>query len=192
MNLDFTDEDMLRPIFVDPPDGIGRPDAWTAPHGFMIGGMGDMQKSEIAQQYFNAANELVKLIWKQQVEDFILAFPILYLYRHSIELMLKAAMNQGDGHELDKLAELFVNSIASKHKQQVPKWIVDRLKEIATIDPRSTSFRYSVKSRKGKHEEALGGEHYIDLRHLQRAMRALYLSLERVINFDNGLPERRF
>lgn len=185
MPHEITSDDMHRPIFVDPPDDIGRPDAWSGPYAFLLGGMGDMQKAEIAQQYFDAANELVGLIRAQRVEDFTLSFPILYLYRHSIELMLKAAMNQGHGHELDRLARMFVTFIADKYQKQVPDWIVARLNEIAAIDPRSTSFRYSVKWRKDGSEEGLGGEHYIDLYHLQRAMRALYVSLARVINFNS-------
>lgn len=185
MNFQFTMDDLHAPIFTDPPDDIGREDEWSGPYGFLLGGMGDPTNPEIAQQYLDSANQLVCDILEQRVEDYKVAMPILFLYRHAIEMMLKAAMQSGWGHELDKLADAFERFIADKHGQQVPQWIIARLHEISDIDPKSMSFRYAVKlkSRRGL-PVPLGGEHYIDITRLQRGMNALYFSLASVIRND--------
>jgi hypothetical protein len=115
-----------------------------------------------------------------------IGYPVLFLYRHAIELMLKGAMNSGWGHELDTLSDEFEAFIEREHNQKVPMWITRRLKEIAEIDPKSMSFRYGqkVSNKKQTNRVPLGGEHYIDLDHLQRAMTALYLSLRSVIRYE--------
>ena len=177
----FSDDDLRRPIFTDPPGDIGREDAWGGPYAFLIGGMGDPTRKEIAREYFNAAEQLVRDIFDQRVEDYTVAMPILFLYRHAIELAVKAAMKGGDGHDLNALAEWFQSHIKASFGEDVPDWIIDRLREVAEIDPRSTSFRYAVKSRSKKEVVPLGGEHFIDLSHLRRSMAALFRVLD-------GLP----
>lgn len=177
----FSDADLLEPIFIDPPDDIGREGAWDGPYAFLLGGMGDPTLAELARQYFDAANQLMDNIVDQRVEDYTISMPVLYLYRHAIELILKAAMGGGDGHELDKLANKFAERIKERYNQKVPEWLLKRLYEVAEIDPRSTSFRYAVKVRPRKGAPVgLGGEHYIDFHHLRRSMSALFSVLERV------------
>jgi hypothetical protein len=178
----FSDADLVEPIFREPPDDIGREDAWGGPYAFLLGGMGEPSIQDIAAQYFDAANQLVDNIQGQKVEDYTVALPVLFLYRHAIELILKAAMRGGDGHELDKLADQFSAFIEREYKENVPAWLMNRLYEVADIDPRSTSFRYAVKARTKKGNIPLGGEHFIDLPHLQRSMTALYEVLKKVAN----------
>ena len=63
----FSDADLLEPIFIDPPDNIGREDAWGGPYAFLLGGMGDPTLTELARQYFDAANQLMANIVDQRV-----------------------------------------------------------------------------------------------------------------------------
>ena len=193
MTWEFTNDDLERPIFIDPPDDIGRQDAWSGPYAFLLGGMGSPQKYEIAQEYFNAANSLVASIRRQEIEDYAIANPVLFLYRHSIELMLKAAIGLNNEHDLGEMTERLEQKVKDKFGQNTPHWLISRLKEISDIDPRSTSFRYAVK-RSGKNGivlEELGGEHYIDLHHLQRAMIALFSALATIVGLElhGRLPE---
>ena len=178
----FSDADLVEPIFTAPPDDIGREDAWGGPYGFLIGGrMGEPPpRQEIATQYFDAANQLVNNIHGQKVEDYTIALPVLFLYRHAIELIMKVAMRGEDGHELDKLADQFSAFIEREYKEKVPAWLMNRLYEVADIDPRSTSFRYAVKARTRKENIPLGGEYFINLPHLKRSMTALFEVLKKV------------
>jgi len=179
----FFEDQVHRPLFEEPTDDIERADAWEEPLGFLVGGMANMSLEQLGEQYFEAANVLLETIRKHQWEDYRLANPALFLYRHSIELLLKAAMRgTAKNHDLDRLADDFVVFVKSEFGKDVPSWITARIKEFAKIDPRSTAFRYSETLDKtaNKHR-AVDGEFFVDLRHLQRAMNALKAALSDVL-----------
>ncbi len=72
----------------------------------MLGGMGLPTKIELSQQYFDAANTLIQTIRKWECEDYKLVYPVLFLYRHALELMLKWIMHStANHHKLDVLAD---------------------------------------------------------------------------------------
>lgn len=188
----FTEEDLLQPIFIEPHEGIERPDEWSAPHGFLIGCMGsNFNYVEIASQYMAAADQLVEDIGKQRIADYTIALPVLFLYRHAIELILKGAMRGGWGHKMDALAGQFDTFIQEKYGRTLAPWVLQRLHEIAQIDPNSTSFRYAEKSsnRSGS-REPLGGEHYVDVFYLQKGMKALFAALQSALHIDPGATPR--
>jgi hypothetical protein len=163
-----------RPLFEEPSDEIERIDPFSGPKGFMFGGMSSTTKQDLAQHYFQAANLLISAIKRDELEDYKLAHPVLFLYRHSIELTLKSLiewMNTPNvwGHDLVSLSEMFANAVRSKFGQEVPNWITSRIKEIAAIDPNSTAFRYDSVLPEG--------ELHVSLTHLQDAMKALNSAL---------------
>lgn len=165
-------------IFDEPHEGIQREDGWSAPHGFLFGGMGEMSQREIAEQYLKAANQLVEDIRKQRLEDFRISMPVIFLYRHAIELAIKSATPDLWGHNMNVFSEEFTLHVSTKYNENVPSWISEILGEIANIDPKSTSFRYGEKSSKpNQPAEPLGGEHYIGLNQLELWMNRLYSAL---------------
>jgi HEPN domain-containing protein len=94
---------------------------------------------ETAHQYINAANVIINAIKHDEIEDFRLAHPALFLYRHAVELMLKAVVpNAGKVHHLDKLADRFKDFVKAEFGEDLPRWLMDRLRELAQIDPNST------------------------------------------------------
>lgn len=172
----------MRPrIFDEPHDGIEREDEWSDPYGFLLGGMGEPQKPEIAQQYLDAANQLVEDIKKQQVADYTISLPILFLYRHAIEVLLKSIIPGAWGHNLSALGGKFEAYISESYAEAVPEWIMSRLQEIAEIDPESTSFRYWRMSGNRNDSSTPGGEHYISLLELERGMNELYSAIAVVL-----------
>jgi len=69
-------------------------------HGALIGGMGCRDWRQVARAYKLAADELVKLALTEH-ERHELDFPILFMYRHTVELYLKAALeNPPEHHDL--------------------------------------------------------------------------------------------
>ncbi len=94
MNTDdiFTEEAMTRPLFEELTSEHAREDGWSGPHGFAFGGMMQANNASLAEEYFAAANALVAAIKDQRVEDYRIANVALFLYRHSCELLLKAAL----------------------------------------------------------------------------------------------------
>lgn len=173
-------------IFDEPHDGIERQDEWSGPYGFLLGGMGDPLKPEIARQYLDAANQLVADIKHQRIADFEVALPILFLYRHAIEMLLKSVLPGGWGHNLETLGNSFSLYIRERFNQDVPEWIESRLKEITEIDPESTSFRYwRMSGRKSASHITPGGEHYISLVNLESGMNELFEALYRVLRLTS-------
>ncbi len=136
---------MSRPLFEEPTADIERDDASSGPYGVLIGGAANPAKAELARQYFEAADLLLETIKQRgESEDYTLANPALFLYRHSLELMLKAIVGTSvKGHSLAALADEFETFVREKFQQQVPNWLTARLREIAAVDPNSTAFRYA-------------------------------------------------
>lgn len=168
---------MSQPLFEEPSEECERPDPWTGPKGFMIGGMALPAKDELSQQYFDAANLLLDAIKRDQLEDYKLVNPVLFLFRHFTELLLKSFIGSS-GHDLAKLADEFEAAVKTKFGHSPPDWITTRLKEIAKIDPNSTAFRYSENYDKTlKRHVPVDGEVYVNLNHLEEAMKALRIGL---------------
>lgn len=132
----FTEEAMTRPLFEDLTGDHAREDEWCGPHGFAIGGMMQANTASLAEEYFTAANELVDAIKEKRIADYRIGNAALFLYRHSCELILKAALPASKRtHDLTGLTDSFVEMIKEKYGQDVPAWVVRRMKELAAIDP---------------------------------------------------------
>lgn len=171
----FTAGQMHRPLFEEPTADLVRPNEWSEPLGILVGGMANQQYQHLGQQYFNAANNLVESIKQHDVADCDVANPVLYLYRHSLELYLKAIMQDAvKTHSLETLAEEYRSFVKHVFDADCPGWIIDRMKELGAIDPNSTAFRYNMTyNRTAKADEPVAGEYHVDLHYLQSAMIAL-------------------
>jgi hypothetical protein len=170
---------MTRPVFEEPSESAERSDPWSGPKGFMIGGMSHPRLQDLGQQYFDAAYLLTEAIKRGDHEDYKLSNPVLFLYRHSIELFLKSYMVKAEKkHGLEKLAQNFTEYMKREYAADIPSWINARIKEVAAIDPTSTAFRYGVTyDRDLKLDVRVPGETYVSLPHLQQAMLALNTAL---------------
>lgn len=154
------------PLFTEMDDRAARSDEWSYPKGIFRDGMVALDENMrgLADQYFDAAEAVVKLVNDNQVADYTVSSPILYLYRHSFELDLKVLI-EADGrkpgreHDLAKLLAL---------APSLPDWSRDRILELHDVDPRSTHLRYG--DEKGQFP---GPEGWAELNFLRDAMRAL-------------------
>lgn len=173
---------MGRPLFEEPSPDCERPDEWSYPKRFIFGGMGLPTRpyQDTAQQYFDAANLLISEIESNRFEDYRLANPIMYLYRHWLELMVKEIVGPVREHNLARLADK-LDSFLRAREVALPDWVTTRFKEIAAIDPDSTVFRYA--------EKYIPGEIYVNLRHLKRAMAVLNVMLLSLA--ESGEPPHR-
>jgi hypothetical protein len=79
---------------------------------------------------------------------------------------------------LTGLTDSFVKMVKDKFRQDVPAWIVRRMKELAAIDPNSTAFRYgNYGAPIDAGDVPIEFEAYVSLSHLQAAMLALNTAL---------------
>jgi hypothetical protein len=179
------EDSMKRSLFEEPSADSEREDPWSGPKGFMFGGWSLPSGTtwEMVEQYFDAANQLIQSILSGKVEDYRLGTPVLFLFRHWLELAVKSIIEPTRGHDLAKLSNKLVAYFA-KRRIEVPKWVTCRLLEIAAIDPDSTAFRYA--------DGAIAGEIYVSLPHLRDSMTLMYVALASASNKGVYPPESLF
>lgn len=166
-------------LFVELSEEHYREDAFSGPHGFVVGGASVPTMLEMAEQYLHAANVLADAIKRQEQEDFRLANPVLFLYRHALELVLKALLRStSTHHRLDALGVDLKRYIREKYQQEVPNWITARLNELAALDPNSMAFRYGEEKYGGSKQFApVPGETYVSVGRLKESINELFAAL---------------
>jgi hypothetical protein len=121
--------------------------------------------------YKMAADRLVNSLSEDRYEIDFLIFPILYLYRHYLELALKGIIRDGEslldsqrkppeGHVLDKLwvrAEQVLRECSKIETVENPDLsIIDNcIRQFATVDPSGESFRYARRRDESPVEHAV-------------------------------------
>jgi hypothetical protein len=175
---------MWQPLFKEPDESLEREDEWSEPKGFLFGGWADYSNAEIAQQYFDAAHVLVEAIDRNQWADYKLAYPVLSLYRHYLELMLKAVVGSHvKTHDIKQFVGQLEILIQERHGHCLPIWVKTWLTEISDRDPTATMFRYGVRFDKMTQTDVrYEREEHVDLRNLQEAMRIIHSGLHRMLS----------
>lgn len=165
--------DPARPIFEDPPDEdlFGRA-------GVLLlnwNGQSGREPWEIARAYRTAADRLLAAALDAN-ETWESIDPVLFCYRHAVELHLKALVGTlaRRTHALDDLIAALREQLGHFRKADVD-YLCDRLSEFGRQDPRSTAFRYTDGVAMDRPAEL-----WVDLYHLSATMRALFDALEQV------------
>jgi hypothetical protein len=169
----------MEPLFVEPSNAFERDDPYTGVKSFVVGGMSQPTYRELSLQYFDSAYLLIETIKRCDWADYLLVNPVLFLYRHPLELLLKSILPVSKkSHDLLALADQYNVLVLTRNGLPPPKWIYFRLKELAEIDPGSTSFRYAEKRDKLQNRNvSVEGEIFVDILKLQRIMAAIYCSI---------------
>ena len=161
-------------LFWEPENEFGRFNEWSEPKVFAFGDMDILEErnlGQIAENYFRCADVLIYRVLGNDLEDFVAQFPIIYLMRHAVEVMLKRIIfaqtgnAAGNEHSLHKLA----NKVSG-----VEQWALQRIQELNAIDPKSEDLRYGGV---GDRAPAFIGT---ELRFFRDAMRALFEHLRAV------------
>ncbi|NJO72408.1 MAG: MerR family transcriptional regulator [Leptolyngbyaceae cyanobacterium RM1_406_9] len=160
-------------------------EAWT--QGFLIGGMvSKFHQIEIARSYRSAAENLISEV-KDSSKPLDYAYPVLFLYRHCLELYLKIILNyaplgkQVKIHELDEL----IKNIENRYQKKIPGWMKARLLDFHFLDPKSTSFRYIDAM---PNEVSNLDEFWIDFEHLDLIIENLCSVFESFIDNETQNP----
>lgn len=130
-------------------------------------------ESAIANQFAMATNLLRDAALKSGTPWFY-AHPILFLYRHTIELYLKGLVPQPrPTHNLLVLRDSLIEYIKSKYGYDISGgWVAETITEFATIDPNSTRFRYA---RDNQGNPSFNAEQVVNLDELKTRMDELFL-----------------
>jgi len=153
---------LQTPLFQEMPDEID--DTWQ--HGVVIGGMASRNLPQVARAYKTAADELLKQALSQY-EPHEIDYPIFFLYRHTIEIYLKAMLTTPpETHDLGRLIELLEQQAGRK----IALWVKDRLWDFQRMDRHSDVFRYA--------DPPPDGELWVDFHHLKAVMDRLVEAFE--------------
>lgn len=127
--------ELHSPLFQDPPEEMD--ETWQ--HGTLIGGMACRDLPQVARAYKLAADELLKQ-GTSKYEPQELDYPVLFLYRHTVEVYLKAALNvPPEHHDLSSLIQL----LEAESGKKIAGWVKDRLWDFHKIDKMASLFRYA-------------------------------------------------
>ncbi len=142
---------------------------------FVAGGiLGGALKLELADSYKNAGDLLIDTLINQNY-NWCAFFPIIFTYRHSLELYFKAILKEENiTHDLTILFGKFNQILENNFKSPAPKWFENMIKSFNEFDPGSTAFRYGNLDWKD--------EMVIDLNHIREIMQWSSESFHRIYN----------
>jgi HEPN domain-containing protein len=168
-----TSLDLSRRVFEEPPDDIEhRAGALVLNWAGATGREG----VEIARAYATAGRRLLASA-RAVDEAWECIDPILFCFRHALELYLKALVpgNLRRVHPMDELAGRLQRGLQGRYRPEQINWLCDRINEFDCVDPRSTSFRYHDAVDAGREAEL-----WIDFAHLRVVMEAIFEALEKI------------
>ncbi|ELY4132877.1 hypothetical protein ACT0XK_003511 [Cronobacter sakazakii] len=148
--------------------------------------------------YRRAADILIKHIDESGRDQDFLVYPVLFLYRHHIELLIKqiiglalALTEDPDKHQYKKddhnlntlwpLAQKLLLEVDDSYQSSDFRLIKEVVKELHNADRRATDFRYA---RRNDGTRSLEGIHYVNTRRFGEKMGAASDSLDAI---DSGL-----
>jgi len=171
--------DPTKPLFQEPPEELN--EDWY--HGFLVGGMALYPESidgeiMLARAFKEAGDSLVTKALADADLSYEMAYPIMFLYRHAIELYLKLTVpSPKPNHKLPQLIADLDQHVQSRFGQSLPQWVKDRLKEFHEIDPNSTSFRYGDVLYKNSFA---GGEWWVEFDRVRKTVGLIVAGFERI------------
>jgi hypothetical protein len=126
------------PLFQEPSDDLDEPRRDIV----ILGGIVNLDRElslHIAEAYKRAGDELIEVALSFDTA-YELLYPILFTYRHAIEVYLKILVpTKDDTHDLSRLIEAF----RSRYETEFAEWAKDRLNGFHAIDRTSDTFRYA-------------------------------------------------
>lgn len=169
-------------IFQELPEGID--ETWT--HGALFGGMASVNNNFDLARAFRIAGESLVMRNTKDIEAYEILCPVLYIYRHAIELYLKAIISKSIpaynvkelSHDLKKAFSL-VNELVVKQSYDMPEKARLLVHEFAELDKKSFLFRYGEGFRPG--------EYWIDFVQLNHVMGWLFDGFEKIYHLEQQM-----
>lgn len=153
-------------------------DEQTLDNYVAIGGLIDyIGMGTIADSYKNRADDLVEIAINNSDIAYEYTHPILYLYRHSLELYLKIiSFDNKRTHKFENLITKLKEKAKGRLSEEILRELIYRIDEFKELDNRSTRFRYG---------NQLGGEYLINLGQLQLTFNEITIILKKLADFHN-------
>jgi hypothetical protein len=157
------------PILREPPDGID--ETWR--HGMLLNGAGVNEFLGLARSYKQTAETLLESALNSgEPRDW--GYPVLFAYRHTLELYLKIIGEIDD--DTHRLLDC-VRQVEKRHGEKFPEGIKNWIMEFDRIDPIGTAFRYADDQMK----TLSYAEYWVDFAHFKYAMGLIFKMLDKAI-----------
>jgi hypothetical protein len=157
------------PLLQEPPPDLD--ETWR--HGILLVGGGRYERFELARNYRGVAKSMLEAALREGDLQHS-AYPVLFAYRHTLELYLKTIGEIDlDTHSLKKCIELVEKRHCKKIPDPIRKWIL----ELDRIDPGGTAFRYDDDAPGSSHYE----EEWFDLAHFKFAMNHVFRAIDMAV-----------
>jgi len=122
---------------------------------------------ELGEAYKIAGDKLSEVAQKGEQPHVVSIYPIIYNYRHSTELLIKAVLKNPDNiHDICKLYEKLKKYLLDEFNYTPSLWVDNVVGAFNDFDPSGTIFRYGVKIN--------NSEMVVDLDHVKRLMNSFY------------------
>ena len=159
----------------------------TSTHGALVGGLVWVTSSQdIAESYERAAEVLIDVGITDRT-PWNVAYPVLFLYRHAVELFLKTLLAPARlTHSLPHLIQQTDAMARVTLPVSDADWLKQRLTEFVVIDPQSTAFRFANTRING--EQRCDGEWWVDFAHLRQTMATVFRLLD-LIRLGYRMPQ---
>jgi hypothetical protein len=158
------------PILQEPPDDLD--ETWR--HGILLAGGGVDGYLALARNYRECAEALLEAALKSgEPRDW--SFPVLFAYRHTLELYLKIIGEIDENtHSLRKCVLL----VEKRHGERLPSRAREWIIELDEIDPKGMTFRYADDNA-GKAMRNV--EYWVDFGQFKFAMTRVFRMLDTAI-----------
>ena len=153
------------PLFQEPPEELDE----TRGHGTLVGGMARRDLPQVARAYKRAADELLEQALSKY-ESHELDYPVLFLYRHTVEVYLKAALDKPPAHHD---LSMLIQSLEAESGKKLAPWVRDRLWDFHRIDKMAALFLYA--------DPPADGELWIDFHQLRAVIDKLAQAIEQYL-----------
>jgi hypothetical protein len=160
------------PILQEPPDDLD--ETWR--HGILLNGGSVGGYLELARSYKQSAEALLEAALESG-EPLDWGFPVLFAYRHSLELYLKII---GRMEEFEHSLRKCVWQIEKRYRRRIGSPVREWIIEFDKIDPKSTAFRYADDQA----ATLRGAEFWVDFVHLKFAMNRVFRILDDAICWE--------
>lgn len=148
----------------------------------MLSGSDAYTHESMALAYKSAADILVQKALNRDETSWEIAAPIMYLYRHSLELSLKwATQSNAKSHDLEGMIEQ-ANERAKQHTgAALHPAVIERMQEFSEYDKKGFAFRYA---NVGGDAQPFGNT--VKLLHLRKVMERITSDLAQLGNMNSG------
>lgn len=176
LNMENHHEDPFRehlywhtPLLQEPPPDLD--ETWR--HGILLVGAGRYERFELARNYRSVAESMLAAALKEG-DLHHSAYPVLFAYRHTLELYLKTI---GEVDETTHSLKRCVHFVEKRHGEKIPDPIRAWILELDRIDPTGTAFRYDeFASSSGQF-----AEEWFDLAHFKFAMNRVFRVIDMAV-----------